>query len=242
MGAPVIRGILFDKDGTLLDYEATWGPLNRQAALTAARGDTALAARLLVHAGYDDGLTRAQAGTPIAAGTTAEIAELFASLLPGTDVAVLTAEVVAIFDASASHAVVVPGAKATLQALARRGLALGVATHDSIAGLCNSLQPHGLLELLQFQAGYDSGYGHKPGPGMLNAFCHATRLNPAEVCVVGDNRHDLAMGVSGGAGYRIGVLTGTSTTEDLQPYADLVLPDITSMLTAPPFLAALNER
>ena len=28
-----IQGILFDKDGTLLDYHATWMPLNRQAGV-----------------------------------------------------------------------------------------------------------------------------------------------------------------------------------------------------------------
>lgn len=27
-GATSIRGILFDKDGTLLDYQASWAPLN----------------------------------------------------------------------------------------------------------------------------------------------------------------------------------------------------------------------
>ena len=29
-----IRGILFDKDGTIIDYWRTWVPINREAALT----------------------------------------------------------------------------------------------------------------------------------------------------------------------------------------------------------------
>ncbi|MCH7793725.1 MAG: hypothetical protein IH900_01095, partial [Proteobacteria bacterium] len=48
-----IRGILFDKDGTLLDYAATWMTANRVAALAAAGGDRALSERLLIAGGYD---------------------------------------------------------------------------------------------------------------------------------------------------------------------------------------------
>ena len=46
-----IRGILFDKDGTLLDYHATWMPLNWQAARTAANGNETLAERLMISGG-----------------------------------------------------------------------------------------------------------------------------------------------------------------------------------------------
>ncbi|MCH8036364.1 MAG: HAD family hydrolase, partial [Proteobacteria bacterium] len=48
-----IKGILFDKDGTLLDYAATWMKANRVAALAAAGGDRALGERLLIAGGYD---------------------------------------------------------------------------------------------------------------------------------------------------------------------------------------------
>ncbi len=34
-----IRGLLFDKDGTLFDYYQTWIPVLESSALLAARGD-----------------------------------------------------------------------------------------------------------------------------------------------------------------------------------------------------------
>ncbi len=54
-------------------------------------------------------------------------------------------------------------------------------------------------------------------------------LEPAEVIVVGDNRHDIEMGKNANAGLCIGVLTGTSTRADLEGVADLLLDDIAGL-------------
>ena len=74
-----IKGILFDKDGTLLDYVATWMPLNHKAALAAAGGDQGLADRLLAAGGYDAATDRVRSGSPLAAGTNREIAVCWAA-------------------------------------------------------------------------------------------------------------------------------------------------------------------
>jgi len=74
-----IRGILFDKDGTIIDYWRTWVPINRAAALYAAGGDNAIADALLRLGGHDpttDGITP---GSPLAAGDALDIAKAFAS-------------------------------------------------------------------------------------------------------------------------------------------------------------------
>ncbi len=68
-----------------------------------------------------------------------------------------------------------------LSALRARGLKLGVATNDSEAPARAHLDRHGLTGLLDFMAGYDSGHGAKPGPGMCLAFAAATGLDPAHV-------------------------------------------------------------
>ena len=49
--AATISGILFDKDGTLLDYAKSWVPVNYELARIAAAGDEALARKLLVAGG-----------------------------------------------------------------------------------------------------------------------------------------------------------------------------------------------
>ena len=225
-----IAGILFDKDGTLLDYHRSWLPANKGAALVAADGDPALAERLLALGGYDAEQDVILPGSVLAAGTTAEIAALWAGALPGRELEALTARIDGVFVAAGlTDATPVTDLEPLFQRLKARSLALGIATSDSHQGVLSSLGRFGVLELLDFISGYDSGHGNKPGPGPLLAFCDSTGLAPAQVAVVGDNAHDLEMARSGGAGLRVGVLTGTSRRNDLAPLADNVLADITEL-------------
>jgi phosphoglycolate phosphatase len=73
---------------------------------------------------------------------------------------------------------------------------------------------------------------------MIRGFCAAVNVPAAEVAMVGDAVHDLAMGRAAGVGLTIGVLSGTSAREDLQDYADLILPSINDLLTHPAFSGA----
>ncbi len=45
-----IRAILFDKDGTLIDFQRSWGPVLQEASRFAAQGEEALARRLMAAA------------------------------------------------------------------------------------------------------------------------------------------------------------------------------------------------
>ena len=74
------RGILFDKDGTLLDFNRSWLPVYRHAALVFADGDAHLAERLLSDHGYDAGSSRFIGGSLLAAGNNRQIAVAWAGL------------------------------------------------------------------------------------------------------------------------------------------------------------------
>jgi phosphoglycolate phosphatase len=233
-----IRGILFDKDGTLIDYWATWIPINRKAALFAAQGDEALARELLRLGGHDPDTDRVVAGAPLAAGGIDDIARAFAQHPAVRYSLALSSGIERIFcSGGATHSALIVGTLPTLTELRARGFLLGVATNDSAAGLDASLAPHGVLPLLDFAVGCDSGFGAKPAPGMVLAFCDAIGAHPQEIAVVGDAIHDLAMGRAAGAGLTVGVLSGTSGREDLEIGADVILDSIVELLTHAAFRA-----
>jgi phosphoglycolate phosphatase len=223
---PPPRGLLFDKDGTLLDYHETWMPANRAVAARLSAGDADLAAELLQRGGWDPGSGRVGSGTPLAAGDLSDIAAAWAPLIP--DVGDRLEEMDRTFT-EAMTPVPICDLAALFDGLVAAGFVLGIATADSARGLARSLAPFGVLERTVFAAGYDSGHGRKPGPGMVHGFCAAAGLTPTDVWVIGDSPHDLAMARAAGA-VAVGVLTGTSNAEELQAAgADRLLSSIADL-------------
>ena len=108
------------------------------------------------------------------------------------------------------------------------GYRLGVSTNDAEHLARAHLQSAHADHLFDFIAGYDSGYGPKPDPGMQIGFCNAMNLPAPSVAMIGDSTHDLIAGRKAGM-TTIGVLTGPATAADLEPHADHVLPSIAEL-------------
>jgi phosphoglycolate phosphatase len=160
------------------------------------------------------------------AGTMEVVVRAVQVVLPATDEAALRRLIVA-STAAAPQVEAAPLAP-LLDGLRARGLTLGVATNDSEAPARAHLERAGVIDRFAFVAGYDSGHGAKPGPGMLKAFCRATGIAPAACAIVGDSLHDLTSGRAAGM-MTVGVLTGLAAAEDLRPLADAILPDIAAL-------------
>jgi phosphoglycolate phosphatase len=235
-----MRGILFDKDGTIFDFEKTWLPALRQLALEAAKGDESRAVELLEAGGFDLKTAKFKSGSIIGAGTTADITRLWYPKLHGSAFAAKAERHDRVFTKhAASHSVPIDGVGVALDVLAARGFVMGVATNDTTEGAKASLLAAGVSRNLPHVFGADAVAKPKPAPDMVVAFCMAARLNPSEVIVVGDNTLDLEMARSAGAAMAIGVTSGNSRAEDLSGLADVVLNSIREL---PAFLAAAKER
>lgn len=222
-----VRGILFDKDGTLIDFHASWSSLYRELCLELADGDPGRANRMLSLGGMDPDTGRVRSGSVLAAGNTIDIVGLWYPELSGHGRDAMIARIDRrFFENGVRYSVPVPGLVETLRELAERGIPMGVATSDGTAATRAALAALGVDGFLPHVFGYDSVPRPKPAPDIVHAFAAAIGDTAQAVVVVGDNTHDLHMARSAGAAAAIGVLSGTGTAEDLAPLADAVLDTI----------------
>ncbi len=228
MGDRALKGLLFDKDGTLFDFNASWRTVVDQTIEVLAPSPSYID-RMASDVGYDRASKRFQPGSAVVAGAIPECADIWARYRP--DLGAERIETIAnqIVDSAVARGALVPAVpdlRGLLQALIDRGLQLGIATHDSEAAARRHAKRHEVLDCFAFISGYDSGHGLKPGPGMMQAFCRSTGLHPGECVMIGDSIHDLGVAPSSGAAMSIGVLTGPAEREDLEPHADHVIDSI----------------
>lgn len=222
-----IQGLIFDKDGTLFDFQATWGAWVRNLVADLAAGDAARAAALAEALGYDLARGRFAPDSPVIADTPNEIAEALLPLIPGASPLTLVSRMNAL--AAEAPQVEAVSLVPFVEALKARGLHVGVVTNDGEVPARAHLGAAGVLGMLDFVAGFDSGHGAKPAPGQLLAFAEACGISPEKVVMVGDSRHDLY--AARAAGMRgVGVLTGIAQEDELSPFAASVLPDIGHLL------------
>ena len=216
-----IKGLLFDKDGTLFDFHRTWGAWTHGFILDLVNGGDP--EPLADAMGYDLGDSRFRRDSIVVAGSVDEWVDVILPHLGHWQRPDLIAHIKA-------QTAIVRQEPATdldplFSGLTAAGLPLGIATNDGEAPVTRQLTDAGLIHHFDFIAGYDSGHGAKPAPGMLLAFAAHIGAPPSEVVMIGDSTHDLHAATAAGM-IRVGVLTGMATEDELTPHADAVLPHI----------------
>ena len=220
----MIKGIIFDKDGTLFDFNATWGPSTRDMIASEVGGDPARMAEMADVLGYDLNTGVFLPSSLVIAETVSTVADAMLGLLPD----VTKPDLIARIKEATKY---VPQVEPTplrpvLDTLRDMGLILGVATNDAEEPARANLAH--VLDMFDFIAGFDSGFGGKPAPGQLLGFCAQTGLTPSACIMVGDSVHDLDAGRAAGM-RRVGVLTGPAPRAELAPHADVVLGTIAEL-------------
>ncbi|GAB4422520.1 MAG: HAD family hydrolase [Anaerolineae bacterium] len=228
------RLVVFDKDGTLIDFHAMWGNWLTELArrLEQASGQ-AIAGQLYAAMSFD-----AAAGHIDPAGilALAPLVEIRAATVAVMRAAGLSGDRAEAAVAAAWHtpnpvtlAKPVTNLVGLFGALHWLGIRVAIATSDDRAlteATLNSLQ---LAPLVDALACADDGRPIKPAPDMLLALCAELGVAPAKTVMVGDNVPDMQMGRAAGAGLAIGVLSGIGSATDLAADADMLLPSIAEM-------------
>ncbi|WP_194094332.1 HAD family hydrolase [Marivivens aquimaris] len=217
-----IQGIIFDKDGTLYDFNATWGAWTK-SLLEQEAEDAAHRAALADVLGFDLESERFRKDSIVIASTSDEVSQVLLPLIPEE-------KRDNFMDRLNALAAVAPQVESVplsdfLSELKGMGLKVGVATNDGESSALAHLGRSGVAGDFDFIAGYDSGFGGKPEAGQLLAFCDQVGVAPQHCVMVGDSTHDLEAGRKAGMKV-VAVLTGIAEEPELAPHADAVLPSI----------------
>ena len=205
-----------DKDGTLVDFDQTWGPAAYEVMKTLAAGhegafrrlaevsrfnprDKQFAPTRLPHGrcstvyasalGAGAGTSRSRRACARRSASLFRIAAL-SSLTPIGDPAALTRRLGAAATGSASSPTIPK-------------------TRSGCRRACSKFS-----RISTSSPGDDFGFGAKPDPGMIVAFAGAFGIAPARIAVVGDTMADMLAARAAGA-VAIGVLTGPAHREDI---------------------------
>ncbi len=224
-----LAGLLFDKDGTLVDLDRMWGEAAGPVMRRISGGDEAAFRRLAEAMHYEIEARRFRPSSPLIGGSFAELLASWGEALRRPGDRALLDEMSELFAAETLRALMPIGDPvAVLDALRDRGLVLGLATNDTEASARAQLAALGLDGHMRFVAGYDSGHGGKPEPGMVLAFAALLGVAPDRVALVGDTLHDMRAARAAGA-VAIAVLSGPATRAILEPSADHVIGSIADL-------------
>jgi len=234
---PILDGIqlvVFDKDGTLISFEAMWTGWARDLG---ARLELAtrrpVAGDVYTTIGYDPVANRILAGGPMAVATMGEIGELVGAVLRRWCPSVSAARRI-LADAwsepdPVERAVPLADLVAVFIALREGGRRIAVATTDDRTPTQATLAALGLAAFVDDIVCGDDEWPTKPEPAALTLIANRLGVQVEHTAMVGDTPADMRM--ARGAGARaIGVTSGVGSTAELAPDADLVVDSIAALV------------
>lgn len=237
------QAIIFDKDGTLIDFDAMWGSwvvyLAEQLKLVSGLD---VREALCLAMGYDDKTRKALADGKLASRPMSQLYQLSVDVVQssglGTGEAACIVEKAWCIPDPVLLAKPLTDTRALFSTLHDHGIKIAIATADDRASTQAMIEAFDIEDLIVTMACADDGIPSKPAPDMVSAICKRLKLDPKNVMVIGDTASDLKMARAAGAGLAVGVLSGVSATKDLIHDADVLLESIDDLHD---YILLLNE-
>ncbi|TVX96454.1 HAD family hydrolase [Cohnella terricola] len=236
-----IEGILFDKDGTLLDFVSMWGTWSCHLLqafsqrLTERQGNWggadlyALWGIALDRNGLAIGYDR---NGPLAMGTIGELISIlasqgYASGLSWADAKRMAYECKQLADAAMERERPVKpmaGVLSFLEACRQRNLRLAVVTADETEMALRHLEWLNIRHYFHEVIGTDQVEKGKPFPDMVELACRKLNLDCSQVAVIGDTNGDMMMAHAARAAVGIGIIdTAQTDGKRLLEAADVIV-------------------
>ena len=228
---------IFDKDGTLIDFEYYWGERTRRCGerlMEQIDADETLRTALFSSLGFDPVSGRTAGDGPLATATMTKIYTVATVVLYqhgfGWDEAESTVQrsFASCMGAAPTGDLVrtLGEVKALFQTLVESGVKVAVVTSDDHSTARETLALLGADGWVSAVVGGDDDIPMKPAPDAFLRVCEQLGVSPARAVMVGDTVADLMMAGRAGAGVRLAVLSGVGSRDELAPHADLIAASI----------------
>ncbi|MGG7620760.1 HAD family hydrolase [Bacillus coreaensis] len=229
-----IKGILFDKDGTLIEFTGLWKAIAKGLVEELVDPHNfLLKEKLLGKIGLIN--DEVSPTSILASGTTKDIADAFRQVLldehvifPEPLYSWIELKILELTKQNIHAVKPAANLKPLFDRLKEKGLRMGVATADDQETTLLTLDLLGLTHYFDF-IGTSDRYEKKPHPHMMEAFCEVVGLSVEEVVMVGDTSVDIAFARNARCQYVIGVHSGAGQNKDLQG-ADFLIPSIDDLV------------
>ena len=192
-----IKAVVFDKDGTLVDVHDTWGPAMALTLIDLV-DDLDARANAAAAIGVDLDTHELAPDSAIIASSNDQIIDLLVPALGVEPETFLPVFEERLFEHAGSRVKALPDVAEVLDAVIGLGLWVGLATNDAEEAARQQLDGLGWLDRFESIVGYDSGFGAKPGPGMLLASAERAGVEPHELVLVGDTDTDMRTAAAAG--------------------------------------------
>ena len=228
------QAVIFDKDGTLIDFDFMWGTWTLQLAerLQSVTNQDAREA-LCASYGYDIARRKILPDGKLTCTPMWRLREMMIEVSQSLGLSHVQAQY------AVEEAWFVPDPVTLAKPftnvhklftnIQRRGIKIAIATTDDRGPTEAMLRAFGVIELVDTMVCADDGVQAKPAPDMVTTVCARINVDPRKVVVVGDTVADMQMARSANAGFVIGVLSGVGLLQHLTPLADILLDTVDTL-------------
>ncbi|AXI10294.1 HAD-IA family hydrolase [Oceanobacillus sp. 143] len=225
----MIKGILFDKDGTLIEFNSLWvestyemiHTLVKEYANTDYAQKCEEIANLIGLEGH-----QVREDSILASGTSEQMSATIATVLHADQQQVHQKINTFLYEETvrnSNNIKAIGDIRKLFEKLKQDNFTIGIVTADNYDITDYTLRYLGIREHVDF-IGTASNYERKPNIEAMQAFCNACHLEKNEVIHVGDSVVDMEFSRHGRLG--VGVLSGVGTEDTLRKYTPYIIENV----------------
>lgn len=225
--------VVFDKDGTLIDFQMMWGSWTEQFAWRLEMvSKTQLREELFQALGYDYMNRRVFSGGALCCTPMRNLRNLAERVLEDSELRLTRDQAVEMVNGvwempdPVKSARPLTDLRTLFNTLRGMNMKIAVCTTDDNVAAVNTLKAFEVLDMVDCVVGGDDPIPSKPHAEQIYHICHKCGVAPHDTIMVGDTNTDMKLGRNSGCGLTIGVLDGASNIPDLAENADALIPNI----------------